>query len=78
MLIWAAAWQHHAEAQAVLEEARASGSKDQIRALEQALRRLERVINLRSQAVPEPRAEGERLLEALRAVEPPSRQHPQT
>ena len=69
--------QHHAEAPAVLEEARASGTKDQISVLEQAFRHLERVMSLRSQAVPELREEGERLLASLRAEDQAIRHQPQ-
>lgn len=69
--------QQQAETQAALEEARVNGSKDQIRALEQTLKRLERVSRLRSQAVPELRPERERLLASLRAEEQTSRQQPQ-
>ena len=69
--------QQQVETQAALELARASDTKDQIRALEKALKRLERVMSLRSQAVPELREEGERLLASLRAEDQAIRHQPQ-
>ena len=62
--------QQHAEAQAALERVRASGTRDQIMALVQALKRLERLSSLRLQTVRRLRQEGERVLTALRAGVP--------
>ena len=67
-------WEQHGGAQAALKQAQASSTEGQIRIREQAIQRLERVSTLRAQVVQTLRAEGERVLAALRAEEQPSRQ----
>ena len=69
--------QQQAEAQAALERVRARGTREQIMALVQALKRLERLSSLRLQTVQRLRQEGERVLTALRAEEQPSQQESQ-
>jgi hypothetical protein len=70
-------WEQHVEAQAALEQTQASSTEGQIRVRKQAIQRLERVSTLRAQVAQTLRAEGERVLAALRTEEQPSRKHPQ-
>lgn len=70
-------WEQHVEAQAALEQAQASRTEEQIRVHEQALQHLERLSTLRAHVVQRLRADGERVLAALRAEEQTSRQYPQ-
>jgi hypothetical protein len=60
-------WEQHVEAQAALEQAQASSTSEQIRVRKQALKHVERVSTLRTQVVQRLRADGERVLAALRA-----------